>query len=991
MAETRRTVTVVFADVSDSTALGEHLDPEALRRVMERYFAEARTAFERHGGTVEKFIGDAVMAVFGIPVAHEDDALRAVRAATEMRMRLAELNEELARERGVTLTVRTGINTGEVVAGDPGEGQFYASGDAVNVAARLEQAAQPGEVLLGDKTRTLVGDAVLVEAVEPIPLKGKSQPVPVYRLLEVIEGAPALARRFDTPFVGRDEELSRALASFDRSVAERIPLLLTVLGPAGIGKTRLAGELIAQVGEAATVLQGRCLSYGEGITYWPLQEMLRGLAERPAGAPDPEQARSTEETFWAYRKLFEALAKEKPLLFLLEDIHWAEPTLLDLIEHIVEWTPDVSMLILCLARPEFAEERPGWPGDRVELRPLQYEEAVALVGSLGTGVDVNVQARAVTVAEGNPLFLEQMLALTTDEDSGDISVPQTIQALLSARLDRLENHERSLLEAAAVVGKEFWRRAVVHLSPPETEVSALLQRLVRRRLIDTERSSLPGEDAFRFGHILIREAAYAGIPKGKRAELHERFADWLQEVESPYEEIVGYHLEKAFRYREELGRIDERGQILGRQAAEVLSASGLKARERQDNSAAANLLGRAVDLLPDHDEHRLSLLPELGDALFWAGRYAEAQSVLGAAIESARRVGNRGVEWEAVLARLRVDAQVDPVLKFTTSRELEEKAREALAVFEELSDARGQAKAGIFVGEALMWRFRYLEAARAFRHAEAQARLVGDESLIAICESNVVSALAEGPTPIDEAVTRLEEMLATAPDRVPFFERWVLIDLAHLYAKQGRIDAARANIARARRLAEEVGNSVELATLAAFHAASIERHAGNLELAEADLRWGYEVLEDLGEQSWRSTVAARLADVLVAQGCMEEGDRFLRISEETAASDDLASQVPLRWIRARIEMQRGNTDEAERFAREAVSLLEETDDWDTQAKALIDLAAVLPSNGKTEEAIQRAEHALRLATRRGNKLLERDARHLLHDLQEQRENIPSKR
>jgi class 3 adenylate cyclase len=328
MGATRKIVTILFADVSGSTALGERLDAEALRRVMERYFEEMRIILERHGGTVEKFIGDAVMAVFGIPVAHEDDAFRAIRAAIEMRARLAELNEELARERGVTLAVRTGINTGEVVAGDPSGGQFYASGDAVNVASRLQQAAKPAEILLGEETYRLVRDAVSVDGSEPLTLKGKSDAVPAYRLLDVVQGAPALARRFDTPFVGRDEELAYLLACFERAVTNRMPVLVTVLGPPGIGKTRLAAELTAQIGERATVLRGRCLSYGEGITFWPLQEILRSLPALPPGVADPDEARSTEDTFLAYRKLFEALAAGQPLLLLLEDIHWAEPTTL---------------------------------------------------------------------------------------------------------------------------------------------------------------------------------------------------------------------------------------------------------------------------------------------------------------------------------------------------------------------------------------------------------------------------------------------------------------------------------------------------------------------------------------------------------------------------------------------------------------------------------------------------------------------------------------
>ena len=369
MAEARKTVTVVFADVAGSTALGEQLDPEALRRVMERYFSEARTALERHGGTVEKFIGDAVMAVFGIPAAHEDDALRAVRAAREMQEAVARLNADLQRERGVTLGVRTGINTGEAVVGDPSGGQFYATGDSVNVAARLEQAASANEILLGEETYRLVRDAVIAEAVGELALKGKAEGLAVYRLLDVVELAPAFSRRLDTPFVGRRSELARLIESLDHAVAAHEPTLVTVLGPAGIGKTRLAAEVTAGIQERARVLQGRCLSYGEGITFWPLEEIVGKLPRRPAGVPYPENAGSIEETFFAYRKLFEALARERPLVLVLEDIHWAEPPLLDLIEHLVEWTREAPIAD-CVRRPSGAARRaPQLVGRTARARP----------------------------------------------------------------------------------------------------------------------------------------------------------------------------------------------------------------------------------------------------------------------------------------------------------------------------------------------------------------------------------------------------------------------------------------------------------------------------------------------------------------------------------------------------------------------------------------------------------------------------------------------
>ena len=409
--EVRKTVTVVFSDVTGSTALGERLDPESLRRVMGRYFDEMQAVVERHGGTVEKFIGDAVMAVFGIPVLHEDDAVRAVRAAAEMRERLAGLNEELERDWGVTIAVRTGVNTGEVVAGDASSGgQRFATGDAVNVAKRLEEAAPPNEILLGETTHRLVRDAVKVEAVEPLELKGKGERVSAYRLLSIEPGAEGRARRLDSPMVGREREQALLERAYERAAGERGCHLFTVLGAAGVGKSRLLAEFLKGLGDNATVVGGRCLPYGEGITFWPLLEVLRKLygdelvsaiETRLAGDENAEliasrvgaavglaeSAGATEETFWAVRKLLEAQAHEQPLVLVFDDLQWGQPTFLDLVEHIADWSRDAPILLICLARPEFLDDRPGWGGGKfnatsVLLEPLSDEDSAELVLNL---------------------------------------------------------------------------------------------------------------------------------------------------------------------------------------------------------------------------------------------------------------------------------------------------------------------------------------------------------------------------------------------------------------------------------------------------------------------------------------------------------------------------------------------------------------------------------------------------------------------------------
>ena len=428
MAVSRRTVTVLFADVANYTPLGERLDPESLRRVMSRFFAQMSAVLERHGGTVEKYIGDAVMAVFGIPELHEDDALRAVRAATELRLALAVLNEELERDQAVRIGIRVGVNTGEVVAGDGSGGQNLVTGDAVNVAKRLEEAARTGEILVGEPTRRLVENAVVLEPRDELALKGKSDPHAAWNVLAVIEGASAYARRLDAPLIGRESELALLRAAYAEAVKRRSCRLCTIVGPAGIGKSRLAAELCSNVRDEATVLTGRCLPYGDGITFWPLVEIGGSLgsddgvrevlehaedgelvAARVLGAVGPTAAAAPGgETFWAVRRLMEEVARERPLVVVVEDIHWAEPTLLDLLEYLAGWTHDAPLLLVCIARPDLLDERPGWltqPGSGALLEPLTEEESHALLDEIAQEwpLEAAARQRIADAADGNPL------------------------------------------------------------------------------------------------------------------------------------------------------------------------------------------------------------------------------------------------------------------------------------------------------------------------------------------------------------------------------------------------------------------------------------------------------------------------------------------------------------------------------------------------------------------------------------------------------------
>jgi class 3 adenylate cyclase len=592
--EVRKVITIVFTDLVGSTALGERLDPETLRHVMSRYFDTMRATLERHGGTVEKFIGDAIMAVFGIPTLHEDDALRAVRAAVEMRGALDRLNDDLEREHDVRIVTRTGVNTGEVVSGDAQTERKLATGDAVNVAARLEQAAPAGEILVGAETYRLVCDVVEAETVAPIAAKGKSEPVSAWRLIDVLGEVPVGEER--SPFVGRQAELVGLPDAFAAAAHRQRCALATIVGPSGLGKSRLARELGSTIDADAHVATGRCLAYGEGVTYAPLAEIvdqltsdLEGfLAGEDEGTVIEERIKaaigssdataSPEEIAWAFRKFFEVAGRHRPLVVVVDDIHWAEPVLLDLLEYVLGFSSGAAILLVCLARPDLFDVRPTWATPRpnttlVSLEPLTDDDARGLIDRLGRErqLDDAMRAQIVAAAEGYPLFVEQMLALHADDPHGELVVPPTIQALLAARIDRLEPEERDVLTRASVEGRLFHRAAVSALLEPEARegVGTHLLSLLRKQFLVPDRAVFAGDDGFRFGHALIRDAAYTSMPKQLRAELHERYARWLEEHASAdeYIEIVAFHLELAWRYCAEL---DIEAHELAREAGERL-------------------------------------------------------------------------------------------------------------------------------------------------------------------------------------------------------------------------------------------------------------------------------------------------------------------------------------------------------------------------------------------------------------------------------------
>ena len=924
--EQRRTVTILFCDVTGSTALGESTDPEALRALLARYFERMKSIVESHGGTVEKFIGDAVMAVFGVPQAHEDDALRACRAAAEMRDALPELG----------ILGRIGVNTGEVVTGTA---ERLATGDAVNVAARLEQAAAPGEILIGAETLRLVAAAVEAEPVQPLALKGKAEPVAASRLVSVL-GAPEREHR--SRFVGRERELEQIVAAWARAGAEQRCELVTVVGEAGVGKSRLVAEALASID--ARLVRGRCLPYGDGITYWPVVEVVKQLGTAPSDPAaagsirsllgESDQATSAEEIAWAFRKLLE---EQAPLVVVFDDIQWGEETFLDLVEGIALLSSDAALLIVCMARPELVERRASWPAS-LRLEPLARAAVDELIGN---EVAEPLRERIAVAAAGNPLFVTEMLAMVGETE--EVEVPPSLRALLAARLDQLEPGERRVLERGAVEGEVFHRGAVQALAPDEPLVTPRLAALTRKQLIRPERAILPGDDGFRFRHLLIRDAAYDALPKAERADLHERFARWLEErgpdlVE--LDEIVGYHLERASRYLEELGRANP---DLALAAGDRLAAAGRRAAWRGDGRAEARLLERALELTR---RSRLDVNLELDFAACHLGDPRQAIAIAEQAAERAVEAGDSAGEALArAVAGLYRD-QLDP----RPPDELESLALAALPLLEEAEDHAGLAHLWWILGFGVANpRGRFDDWLRASEESTRHARLAGLQA------SNYPEVpLIYGPLPADVALGALEDENRLSP--------WPCLCRAWLLAMLGRFDEAWSLADESyARFQEQSRNWI-----GDWAMAEIASLAGDHELASRHLTAVCDWLEATGQPGFLSSYAPRLGLELCAVGRYEEAEQAAGRGRELGIEQDLWTQTLWRRVQARVHASRGENAEAERLAAEAAQIAEQSDDLERQGDTLSDLAEVLVAAGRVDPALAALEQALDRYERKKN-------------------------
>jgi class 3 adenylate cyclase/tetratricopeptide (TPR) repeat protein len=952
MHEVRKTVTVLFADVVASTELGERMDLEAVRQVMSTYFAEMAEVVELHGGTVEKFIGDEVMAVFGVPVVHEDDALRAVRAAASMRARLQVLNAGLEERWGARLEIRMGINTGEVVAGDPSTGHGFVTGDAVNLAKRIEQSAAPGEILLGELTSRIVGHAVATTAAGPFSVKGKRDRIAAQRLVEVDLTSEAFPRRLDAPLVGRANEVATLLAGYTQVVETRRPQLVTVLGQPGIGKSRLVRELLEGVASEARVLVGRCVPYGEGITFWPVREILPG-----------ESFEGTrEEIFFRIRKQLEGLAREQPLVVCFEDVHWGEPTFLDLVQYLVGWINEAPIQLVCLARPELLEKRPDWPRNEpnatvLTLAPLSGSEAEQLLELLQA--PDGARTRIAQAAEGNPLFVEQMTAIAAEEGA-EVAIPLSIQAVLAARLGSLDRDDGTVIECASVIGRDFSARAALELVPEELRprVSTLLLGLMRKELVRPH--AVGDEDGFRFHHALIRDAAYDGMPKRLRADLHERHANWLEAGEHQ-DFIVGHHLEQAVHLRRQLALSDGRTQELALKAGELIGAAGRRAFRRGDMPAARGLLERADALLPEGAPRVLALRGMLANAMWQVGDVTAAEALLESVQDDAARTGDRGLEWSA-----RLDLATRRAVHQAGAVELQETARKAIQVFEELGDDGSLTRARRAIGIVAIRAGQYGEAQehleQAFEHAPpslspAERARAAD----ALC-----TALLYGPAEADGAVERCRELLRAAPGNLTL-EANVASSLAGLVAMLGRWDESRSLYARAHEIFDELGLRMPLAGLTQV-TGGIELLAGDYVAAERELRLGYEILTSAGVVGGPlAPHAALLAAALIAQERLADAHELLSLAEDAMSTEDLPSLIVVRTVRAHLDTRRGEARAGTSSAVEAIAVAEKTDALNLTGDAYAALAEAHDRLAEPDAAATARGAAFELFRRKGNR------------------------
>jgi class 3 adenylate cyclase len=965
MSVERKLATVLFVDLVDSTSLVAGLDPEVARRRVTQFFERVSRCVTTHGGIVEKFAGDAVLAAFGIPQAHEDDAERAVRAALSMLESVHELG----------LQARVGVEAGEVVV-DEADSTF-ATGEAVTLAARLQQVSGPGEIFIGPHAFRLTQGRVDAEDVGPIDVKGFGDRIWVWRVQGMNDGAPAQAV-VSAPLVGRDAELELLANTYERAVKNRRAHLFTIYGDPGVGKSRLAREFVEAL-EGATVLAGRCLPYGEGVTYWPLAEMVKsaagitdddplevaleklreacesdaiadllGLASGVLEAVKGE--RSQQEIAWAAREWIEKLAEDRPVVLAFEDIHWAEDALLDLIEHLAEWVRGAPLLILTLARTELLDVRPGWGGGRlrataIELEPLGREDSEALVDALATDgvIDAGSRATLLEKTEGNPLFVEETVRMFAEFEGKPTAehaqrIPDTLQALIAARIDRLPPDEKTVLQRASVIGRIFWRGAIQDLTPEVEDVEAAIETLLLREFVVPElHSTITGETAFRFKHVLIREVAYSGLSKSARVDLHARFARWLKErAGGELLEIRAYHLDRAASLISELdgGPSPE----LAHEAAEALEAAGRRALARESHRSARKQLLRALELEPTLERR------------YQAARAAWRLADMPVVSEEMERVREEAAAAGDTHCEARALAALSEVA-LNRSADVAEAERLANLVLEtaDPEDREPRFDALHVLSTAAWWRGQLADAERYGREQVELARAEGRADLESRAAVDLVGVFTSRRE-YDEAATMLAQAHELAEQSGSIVARGlVLTALGNLAVSNEQYDEAETQLEAARLLFEEAGVATMLGRVL-YRLSVVAWYKDDLDKAERLSRESIRMLTQLEDRGTLCEAQRRLAEILLQKGKLDEAERWAEAALETVGPHDMSSRATTRATLARIRKAQGRPEEAETLLREALAIFEETEYRAFQATALGELAQLLRERGREEEA-----------------------------------------
>ncbi len=956
----RKLATVLFVDLVDSTSLVAASDPEVVRRRVTQFFDHVSDCIEKHGGTVEKFAGDAVMAAFGVPTAHEDDAERAIRAALAVRGTATDTE----------LQMRMGIESGEVVTEDTAS--TFATGDAVNLAARLQQAAEPGQILVGPAAHRLTLGHVEVDEVGPVDVRGRDEPVWAWAAVSADGRSPA--RVAVTPLVGRDHELELLENTFARAVRDRRAHLFTVYGEPGVGKSRLTNEFLATL-EGTTILAGRCLPYGESITYWPLAEMVKGAADIADDDPldvaieklrecCPADAvadllglatgvleavhgeRSQQEISWAAREWAQLMAQTQPLILVFEDIHWAEEPLLELIEHMTAGVRDGSLLILCLARPELLDVRSDWGGGRlratsIELEPLGEEDSEQLIDALSQDGSISPETRRALLekTEGNPLFLEEVMLNLAEcgEEEAAAGIPDTLQALIAARIDRLEAPSKAVLQRASVIGRSFWAGALEHLSVSDDVKGAVEDLLLRDLVVGESRSSLSNETAYRFKHVLIRDVAYSSLSKSARATHHARFAGWLGErAGEELLEIRAYHLEQAASLLAELDGAPP--AQLAQEAAATLQEAGRRALAREANQAARHSFLRAVELEPTLERRYLAAKAAWRlDDLPAVAREMEAVR------DEAVRADHRGLEGRALtaLADTVLIREADP----QRARELAGQALSAL----DATDAAARFDALRVAWNAAYWVGDLTDAEHYLSEELAAARAAGRKDL----ESTAVLTQAEthrARLELDEAEALLAEALELAEQSGAIASRGrVFLTWTRIYLLRGRLEQAEEAAAEAERLFSEAG-AVWAVARALNLGAWASRWSGDLVKAEKRFRESIRLLKPLGDRAALCESQRGLAELLLERGRVEEAERFALDSRETVGPLDVTSRATTAASLGMVRAAQGRDGEAEELLRAAVDTVSGTDFREHEYEVLQPLAQFLRERGREDEA-----------------------------------------